>query len=52
MHRLRTILPSFAREAERARSQAARLRIENKRLLAQVRVLQARLERDSVATRR
>lgn len=51
MQRLRTVLPSFARETERARSQAARLRVENKRLLAQVRTLQARLERDPVAPR-
>lgn len=48
MQRLRDVLPSFARETERARSQAARLRVENKRLVEQVRALQARLERSSL----
>lgn len=51
LQRLRSVLPSFARETERARVQAARLRVENKRLVEQVRALQARLEHDSVATR-
>ncbi|MHB1808645.1 MAG: hypothetical protein ACYCU0_05040 [Solirubrobacteraceae bacterium] len=51
MHQLSAMLPSFAREADRARTQAARLRLENKRLLEQVRSLQVRIERDSATSR-
>jgi len=40
LHNLRTVVPVFAQELAAARRQAARLRIENQRLVAEVRRLQ------------
>lgn len=49
LHNLRTIVPVFAQELASARRQAARLRLENDRLVEQVRQLQRqRTGRDGI----
>jgi len=40
LHKARTIVPVFAHELASARRQAARLRVENRKLVEQVRLLQ------------
>lgn len=51
LQNLRAIVPAFAQELASARRQAARLRIENRRLLDQVAQLQSqRVDRDPQST--
>ncbi|MGC2372336.1 MAG: hypothetical protein WA484_00530 [Solirubrobacteraceae bacterium] len=49
LHRLRGILPVFAQELANARRQAAALRVENRRLLEEVRRLRAQHDRHTSA---
>lgn len=52
LHSLRSVLPVFAEELASARRQAARLRVENGRLLEQVRELQHASHRPTAGRRR
>lgn len=51
LHNLRAVLPVFAQELASARRQAARLRVENGKLLEQVRELQPSAHRSHLTRR-
>jgi len=51
LHSLRRVLPVLAQEMAAARRQAARLRLDNRRLVEQVRELRAELHNRELGTR-